>query len=70
MVQVKEAAAHAAERAREAITDVVPQSAAALSEATREALEKVIRDEIEQKLSEAQTPRLARWRRRAVHRIA
>ena len=54
MMQVKEAAAHAAERAREAITNVVPQSAQALSEATREALEKVIREEIEQKLASVQ----------------
>ena len=47
MVQVKEAAAHAAERAREAIANVIPQSAASLSEATRDALEKVIREEVE-----------------------
>ncbi len=50
MVQVKEAASHAAERAREAIANVVPQSAAMLSAATREALEKVIREEVEQRL--------------------
>lgn len=55
MVQVKEAAAHAAERAREAIANVVPQSAKSLSEATRDALEKVIREEIEQRLAEVQT---------------
>ena len=47
MVQVKEAASHAAERAREAIAQVVPQSAAKLSEATRDALQAVIRDEVE-----------------------
>ena len=50
MVQVKEAASHAAERAREAIANVIPQSAAMLSNATREALEKVIREEVEQRL--------------------
>ena len=55
MVQVKEAAAHAAERAREAISNVVPQSAQSLSEATREALETVIREEIEQRLADVQT---------------
>ncbi len=55
MVQVKEAASHAAERAREAIARVVPESAQNLSSATREALEAVIRDEIEQKLLDVQT---------------
>ena len=55
MVQVKEAAAHAAERAREAIASVVPQSAQSLSEATRDALQKVIREEIEQRLADVQT---------------
>jgi len=54
MVQVREAAAHAAERAREAIASVVPESAQALSDATREALEKVIREEIEQRLTDVQ----------------
>ena len=37
MVQVKEAASHAAERAREAIARVVPESAQNLSSATRDA---------------------------------
>ena len=55
MMQVKEAAAHAAERAKEAIAAVVPQSAESLSEATREALQAVIRDEIELRLAEVQT---------------
>lgn len=55
MVQVKEAAAHAAERAREAIAKVVPQSAETLSEATRDALQAVIRDEIELQLNDVQT---------------
>jgi hypothetical protein len=54
MVQVREAAAHAAERAREAIANVVPESAKTLSTATREALEQVIRDEIEHRLHEVQ----------------
>jgi hypothetical protein len=55
MVQVREAAAHAAERAREAIESVIPESAEGLSEATRDALEQVIRDNIEERLREVQT---------------
>ena len=55
MVQVKEAASHAAERAREAIANVVPQSAASLSEATRDALQKVIKEEVEARLAEVET---------------
>ena len=50
MLQVKEASAHAAERAREAIAQVIPQTAATLSDATREAFESVIRDEVEARL--------------------
>ena len=54
MAQVREAAAHAAERAREAIAKVVPESAQTLSDATHEALEKVIREEIEERLNNVQ----------------
>jgi hypothetical protein len=54
MVQVKEAASHAAERAREAIANVVPQSAAKLSDATRDALQKVIQEEVEARLAEVE----------------
>ena len=50
MVQVREAAAHAAERAREAIASVIPQGAEQLSAATREALERAIREGIEDQL--------------------
>jgi hypothetical protein len=50
LVQVKEAAAHAAERAREAIEGVIPDSAGKLSAATREALETAIREGIEDRL--------------------
>jgi chromosome segregation ATPase len=50
LVQVKEAAAHAAERAREAIDGVIPASAGKLSEAARAALEQVIRESIEERL--------------------
>ena len=55
MVQVREAAAHAAERAREAISSVIPQSAEELSAATREALERAIREGIEDRLREVET---------------
>ena len=55
LVQVKEAAAHAAERAREAIAEAIPESAAKLSDASREALERVIRESIEERLREVET---------------
>jgi len=54
MVQVRDAATHAAERAREAMASVIPESAANLSEATREALEQVIREGIEERLREVE----------------
>ena len=54
MVQVRDAAAHAAERAREAMASVIPESAAKLSSATREALEQVIREGIEDRLREVE----------------
>lgn len=52
MVQVRDAAAHAAERARTAIAEVIPEGAAQLSDAVREALEKAIREGIEDRLRE------------------
>ncbi len=52
LVQVREAAAHAAERAREAIAKVIPESAGNMSEATRQALEKAVRESVETKLIE------------------
>ena len=52
LVQVRETAAHAAERAREAIAKVIPESAGNLSQATREALVKAVRDSVEDKLAE------------------
>lgn len=55
LVQVKEAAAHAADRARDAIESVIPASAAKLSEETRAALERVIRESIEDRLREVET---------------
>jgi ABC-type transporter Mla subunit MlaD len=54
MVQVREAAAHAAQRAREAIASIVPESAESLSQSTREALERVIRESVEERLSEVE----------------
>ncbi len=50
LVQVKEASAHAAERAREAIEAVIPASAGKLSDEVAAALEKVIRESIEERL--------------------
>ena len=55
LVQVKEAASHAADRAREAIEAVIPSSAGKLSEETRAALERVIRESIEDRLREVET---------------
>jgi hypothetical protein len=55
MVQVREASTHAAERAREAIASVIPAGAAQLSEATRDALERVVREGIEQQLRDVET---------------
>jgi len=55
LVQVKEAAAHAADRAREAIEAAIPDAASKLSEETREALERVIRESIEERLREVES---------------
>jgi hypothetical protein len=52
LVQVKEAAAHAAERAREAIEAAIPEAASKLSEEARTALERVIRESIEERLQD------------------
>jgi hypothetical protein len=55
MVQVREAASHAADRAREAIAAVIPGSADDLGKATREALETALREGVEDRLREVQT---------------
>ena len=55
LVQVREAANHAAERAREAIAAVIPASAGQLSDAAKTALEKVIRDTLIAQLAEVET---------------
>ena len=52
LVQVREAASHAADRAREAIVKVIPESASKLSEKTRTALEAAVREGVESKLVE------------------
>lgn len=54
LVQVKEAAAHAAERAREAVQSVIPESAGKLSEEAAQALERVIRESIEDRLRDVE----------------
>ena len=54
LLQVREAASHAAERAREAITAVIPSSAGQLSDAARSALEQVIRDTLIAQLAEVE----------------
>jgi hypothetical protein len=54
LVQVKEAAAHAADRAREAIEAAIPGAAGKLSEEARVALEKVIRESVEERLREVE----------------
>jgi hypothetical protein len=55
LVQVKEAAAHAADRAREAIEAVIPETTGKLSEEAAQALERVIRESIEDRLRDVET---------------
>jgi hypothetical protein len=55
LVQVKDAAAHAAQRAREAIETIIPEAAGKLSAETRQALEQVIRESVEERLHEVET---------------
>jgi hypothetical protein len=54
LVQVKEAAAHAAERAREAIVGIIPQSAENLSLAARDALENAVREAVAEQMGEVE----------------
>ncbi len=54
LVQVKEAAAHAAERAREAIESIIPEMAGKLSGETRAALERAIRESVEDRLHDVE----------------
>lgn len=55
LVQVKEAAAHAAERAREAIEAAIPDAAGKLSDEAAQALQRVIRESIEDRLRDVET---------------
>jgi hypothetical protein len=52
LVRVREAAAQAAERAREAIAAVIPESAAALGEASRKAIGQAVGGEVRQQMQE------------------
>jgi archaellum component FlaC len=54
MVQIKDAAAHAAQRAREALAAVIPETAGELSQAAAEALEKAVREALEERLAEVE----------------
>jgi len=54
LLQVKEAASHAADRAREAIEAVIPESASKLSAKARAELEKVIRESVVERLNEVE----------------
>ena len=55
LVQVKEAAAHAADRAREVIQGVIPETAGKLSQEAAQALERTIRDAVEDSLRNVET---------------
>jgi hypothetical protein len=52
LVQVREAAAHAGERARAAIAEAIPQSARELGDASRAALERAVSEAVGDKLAE------------------
>jgi hypothetical protein len=52
LLRVREAAGQASERAREAISAAIPASAAALGEASREALEKAVSETVERQMAE------------------
>ena len=54
MVQVRDASAHAAERDREVIAAVIPEGAARLSQQTRDALERAIRESITAQLQDVE----------------
>jgi hypothetical protein len=52
LLRVRETAQQAAERAREAISATIPQSAAALGEASREALSRAVAETVERQMAE------------------
>jgi len=51
LLRVRETAVQAGERAREALTAVIPQAAATLGEASREALERALSERVDQQLA-------------------
>ncbi|WP_309612152.1 hypothetical protein [Sphingomonas sp.] len=52
--QVREAASHAADRARAAIAAIIPDSATAMSEATRKALEQAVQSSVTEQMAEVE----------------
>jgi hypothetical protein len=71
LVRVREAASQAAERAREAITSVIPESAAALGEASRRAVREAVGGAVGQQMVEleALAERTVEAARRASERL-
>ena len=71
LVRVREAASQAAERAREAITAAIPESAAALGEASRRAVSEAVGGAVSQQLVELETlaERTVETARRASERL-
>ncbi|HVL30527.1 MAG TPA: hypothetical protein VM326_07425, partial [Sphingomicrobium sp.] len=55
LIQVKKAAAHAAERAREAIGAIIPESAGNLSAAAKAALEQAVRESVSEQLRQVES---------------
>lgn len=71
LLRVREAAGQASERAREAISAAIPASAAALGEASREALERAVSETVERQMAElsAVSERAIETARRASERL-
>ncbi|HEX8125516.1 MAG TPA: hypothetical protein VF548_08040 [Allosphingosinicella sp.] len=71
LLRVREAAGQASERAREAISAAIPASAAALGEASREALERAVSETVERQMMELSTisERAIETARRASERL-
>ncbi len=71
LVRVRETAAQAADKAREAIAAVIPQSAAALAEASRKALSDAISGPVQQQMAdvEAASERAVEAARKASERL-
>jgi hypothetical protein len=71
LLRVREAANQASERAREAISAAIPASAAALGDASREALERAVSETVERQMAElsAVSERAIETARRASERL-